>query len=101
MKQVKVSSNVHVACEVSFKVGNSDYGSIMVPAGTKVFRWCMEDGSKSDWFVEDEDLAALCPNEWNRKGFMHDAGIYGISLPDANVGPLRGPAKSYHQAHHY
>jgi hypothetical protein len=101
MSQVKIPSTVRVACEVSFKVGNVDYGSIMVPAGTKVFRWVMEGGKVSDWFLEDEELASLCPNDWIKELFMHDAGIYGISLPDANVGPLRGPAKSYHQAHHY
>ena len=102
----KEISTVRVACEVSFKVGHMDYGTITVPAGTQVFRHKV-NGKVSDWFVSDADLAKLCPESYKINGvpssfYIHDASHYGLSVPNANVGALKGDnPKTFHKAHHY
>lgn len=114
MSKDKEFSTVRVACEVSFTVGHMNYGTITVPVGTKVFRHRV-NGKVSDWFVADADLAKLCPDSYKINGepsdfYMHDASHYGISMPNANVAPVKGPyiighggenAQTFHKAHHY
>ena len=113
MSYDKEISTVRVACEVSFKVGTMDYGTITVPAGTKVFRhiiksrdaaWKPETIKTSDWFVDGDAMVKLCPESYKINGapsnfYLHDASHYGISVPNANVG--KGEPKSFHKAHHY
>lgn len=108
-------SKVRVACEVSFKVGQMDYGTIMVPAGTEVFRhviksrdaaWKPETVKFSDWFVSDAELRKLCPESYKLNGevssfYLHDASHYGISVPNANVGELSKASQRQHKAYHY
>lgn len=90
-----------------------DYGTILVPAGTQVFRHNV-NGKVSDWWVADSELAKFCPilmpSGDPSHMFMLDATNYGISLPNANVCPVNGPyvighsgeiAETFHKAHHY
>lgn len=102
----KEISTVRVACEVSFKVGHMDYGTILVPAGTQVFRHTVNGKPISDWWVTDADIAKFCPESFMIDGkpsnfYIHDATHYGISVPNANVGELKGEPKTFHKAHHY
>ena len=105
MSYDKEISTVRVACEVSFKVGHMDYGTILVPAGTQVFRHKV-NGKVSDWWVAHDDMVKLCPESYKINGqpstfYLHDASHYGISLPNANICPIAGDAKAKHNAHHY
>lgn len=102
----KEISTVRVACEVSFKVGHMDYGTILVPAGTQVFRHTVNGKPISYWWVSDEYIIKFCPDSYKIDGkpssfYLHDASHYGISVPNANVGTLKGEAKAFHKAHHY
>jgi hypothetical protein len=115
MSYNKEISTVRVACEVSFRVGNMDYGTITVPAGTVVFRhiikskdaaWKPETVKVSDWFVAHDDMVKLCPESYMIDGkpssfYLHDSSHYGITVPNANVGALKGEPKTFHKAHHY
>ena len=76
----------------------------MVPVGTEVFRHNV-NGKVSDWFVDDADIAKLCPASYMFDGhpssfFMHDASHYGITMPNANV-RKDGTPVAKHKAHHY
>ncbi len=105
MNTTKEISTVRVACDVSFKVGHMDYGTITVPVGTQVFRHAV-NGKLSDWFVAHDDMVRLCPESYMLNGkpsdfYLHDASHYGITVPNANVGALRDAPKTFHKAHHY
>jgi hypothetical protein len=100
----KETATVTTACEVSFAVGHMNYGTILVPVGTKVFRHTV-NGKVSDWFVADADLAKLCPESFKHDGkvsdfYLHDASHYGITMPNANV-RKDGEPVAKHKAHHY
>ena len=111
MTASKEHATVHTACEVSFKVGHMDYGTIAVPVGAKVFRhiikskdaaWKPETVKVSDWFLEHDEMMKLCPKEYILYPFFqHDADNYGISLPNANVKKDSGTPSKKHLAHHY
>lgn len=88
---------VRVACEVSFKVAESDYGTINVPAGTKVEKKVFQRTSHisgkvitsdTGWYVVDP--AAICPDNFKINGkpaeaFIFDALNHGITVPTANI----------------
>lgn len=88
MSNQRQDSITTIDTEVSFSVGKSDYGTIMVPKGTKVFRHRV-GGIWSDWFVTNPgnlpDNGRLLFNGKHSDFFIHDAVHYGISLPNANV----------------
>jgi hypothetical protein len=110
----KETATVTTACEVSFAVGHMNYGTILVPEGTKVFRhviksrdaaWKPETVKVSDWFVEHDALASLCPESYKHNGkvsdfYMHDASHYGITIPNANVRKDGAPVAK-HKSFHY
>jgi Fe-S oxidoreductase len=109
MSATKEYGTVHTACEVSFAVGHADYGTILVPVGTKVFRhiiksrdaaWKPETVKVSDWFVEHDEGVKLCPSEKVRSFYLHDMCHYGITLPNANV-RKEGTPVVVHKSHHY
>jgi hypothetical protein len=100
----KETATVTTACEVSFAVGHMNYGTILVPVGTKVFRHTV-NGKLSDWFVADADVAKLCPEGMKINGepssfYLHDGTHYGITMPNANV-RKDGEPKATHKAIHY
>jgi hypothetical protein len=85
---------VTTACEVSFAVGNLDYGTVTVPVGAKVSRrivmsrdaaWKPETRKTSDWFVEPSELDKLTCEFKGGELFRMDMKNYGISMPNANV----------------
>jgi hypothetical protein len=101
----KEHSTVRVAIDVSFQVGNMNYGTITVPKGTKVFRHHV-DGKISDWFIEHDDMVKLCPKNFIHEGkisqfYLHDASHYGITVPNANVGKIVETPKKVHSSFHY
>ena len=109
MSYTKEHATVTTACEVSFVVGNMDYGTITVPVGAKVFRHIFNNPPEavkvSDWFVEHDDMVKLCPESYKVNGkpstfYLHDASHYGITMPNANV-RKDGEPKAQHKAHHY
>lgn len=106
MTAPKEFATVHTACEVSFKVGHMDYGTIAVPVGTKVFRHNV-NGKVSDWFLTHDSMIRLCPDECIENDgkvsalYCHDATHYGITLPNANVKKDSGTPSEKHSAHHY
>lgn len=98
------SATVHTACEVSFRVGSMDYGTINVPVGAKVSRHTINK-IVSPWYLDQEDFVKLCPKSFMIDGkvshvYFMDADNYGISLPNANVKKDGYPSKK-HLAHHY
>lgn len=115
MSNTKEFATVTTACEVSFAVGNMDYGTITVPVGIKVFRhviksrdadWKPETVKTSDWFVEHDDMVKLCPESYKINGnlssfYLHDASHYGITMPNANVRKDGELPKAKHKAVHY
>lgn len=123
MRKTTEVSTVRVAVEVSFQVGKMDYGTILVPAGTPVFRhiikskdaaWKPETTKTSDWFVQNPSLlpdnGRILINGKHSSFFVQDATHYGITVPNANVCPVKGPyiigfggenAETFHKAHHY
>jgi hypothetical protein len=111
MTASKEHATVHTACEVSFRVGHMDYGTILVPVGTNVFRhvikskdayWKPETVKYSDWFLEADGIVYLCPKEhMQNRLYLDDALNYGITVPNANVKKDSGTPSEKHKAFHY
>jgi acetoacetate decarboxylase len=104
MSYDKETATVTTACEVSFAVGNMNYGTITVPVGTKVFRHVI-DNKVSDWFLEHDDMVKLCPESSKVNGkpssfYLHDACHYGITMPTANVGGDGRPMAKHNSIHY-
>ena len=79
-----------IDCEISFTVSKMDYGTIMVPKGTKVKRSSL-DGRFTEWSIAAP--AQFCPSQYIIDGkvsgfYLHDAIHYGITIPSQNVRKL-------------
>jgi hypothetical protein len=115
--ETKELGTVTTACDVSFAVGNLDYGMVTVPVGTKVSRRVIMDRDApwkpittkvSDWFVEHYEIDKLICEFKGGELFRMDMKNYGISMPNANVRKIDGegvwvydePIKE-HRSRHY
>jgi len=66
---------------VHFKVGNTDYGILTIPKGTKVTHKTASGIDKNYHFVDDFSWVEPWPSGMKKHGLLHDLKYHGINVP--------------------